>query len=107
MASSRHGNVAVITKEERRYAMAQALANTRLAGHQPSQVFLVDVTAVVEGAMSYDDAIRASAARARGSDKSPPPRWLAPGELTAGTGTGGPIPRAISSRSVRPNASRT
>ncbi|QNK67249.1 antitoxin VbhA family protein [Variovorax sp. PAMC26660] len=52
------------TQEKRRDAMAQALANTRLAGHEPTPRFLADVAAVVAGKMTYDQAIRASAARA-------------------------------------------
>ena len=53
--------------------MAQALANTRLAGHEPTPRFLADVMAVVEGTMTYDQAIGASAARARGRNGSKPP----------------------------------
>ncbi|MBT2336544.1 antitoxin VbhA family protein [Variovorax paradoxus] len=62
-----------MTTEERRDAMAQALASTRIAGHEPTQRFLADVAAVVEGTMTYDQAIRASAARAHGRGESEPP----------------------------------
>jgi hypothetical protein len=55
-------------KEERRDAMAQALANTRIAGHEPTPRFLNDVAAVVEGTMTYEQAIFASAARASDRD---------------------------------------
>lgn len=62
------------TKQERREAMAQALANTRIAGHEPTPRFLADVTAVVEGTMTYDQAIRTSAARARGRAEPESPK---------------------------------
>lgn len=58
------------TKEERLDAMAQALANTRISGHEPTPRFLADTAAVVEGTMTYDEAIRASAARARSRNRS-------------------------------------
>lgn len=58
------------TQEERRDAMAQALANTRLAGHEPTPRFLADAAAVVAGTMTYEQAVRASAARARSRDGS-------------------------------------
>ena len=60
------------TKEERRDAMALALAITRIAGHEPKPRFLADVAAVVEGTMTYDQAVRASAARARSRNGSEP-----------------------------------
>lgn len=56
------------TTQERCDAMAQALATTRIAGHEPTPRFLEDVAAVVEGTMTYDQAIRASAARASDRD---------------------------------------
>lgn len=56
------------TTQKRRDAMAQALATTRIAGHEPTPQFLEDVAAVVEGTMTYDQAIRASAARASERD---------------------------------------
>lgn len=62
----------MIAKEERRAAMAQALANTRISGHEPAPRFLVDTAALVEGTMTYDQAIRDSAARARGRSESEP-----------------------------------
>ncbi len=61
------------TQEERRDAMAQALANTRLAGHEPTPRFLADVAAVVAGTMTYDQAVHASEARARSRNRSEPP----------------------------------
>lgn len=51
------------TTQARCDAMAQALATTRIAGHEPTPRFLEDVVAVVAGTMTYDQAIRASAAR--------------------------------------------
>ena len=59
-------------KEVRGHAIAQALANTRIAGHQPKPRFLADVAAVVAGTMTYDQAVRASAGRARGRNGSEP-----------------------------------
>jgi hypothetical protein len=38
-------------KEERRAAMAQALASARISGHEPTPRFLADAAAVVEGTM--------------------------------------------------------
>ncbi|MGJ7499393.1 antitoxin VbhA family protein [Variovorax sp. ZT5P49] len=60
------------TQEKRRDAMTQALANTRIAGHEPTPRFLADVAAVVEGKMTYEQAIRTSAARARSRNGSEP-----------------------------------
>ena len=60
------------TMEERCSAMAQALANTRITGHEPKPRFLADVAAVVAGTMTYDQAVRASAGRARGRNGSEP-----------------------------------
>jgi hypothetical protein len=74
LASPRSRSAAMSTKQERRKAMAQALANTRLAGHNPTPQFLADATAVVEGTMTYDQAIRASATRARGRNGPESPR---------------------------------
>ncbi len=54
------------TKAERQYAMTQALANTRIEGHKPTPEFLADAAAVVEGKLTYDQAVKASAARATG-----------------------------------------
>lgn len=61
------------TQEERRDAIAQALANTRLAGHEPTPRFLADVAAVVAGTMTYDQAVRASEARALSRNRSEQP----------------------------------
>jgi hypothetical protein len=55
------------SKAERRYAMDQAIANTRIEGHRPTPEFLVDVEMVVDGRMTYEQAVAASAARAAGN----------------------------------------
>jgi hypothetical protein len=61
--------MAVITKAERHLAMAQALANTRISGHVPTDDFLRDCDAVVGGLMTTEQAIEASLARAVGQDR--------------------------------------
>jgi len=58
------------TQEECRDALAQALANTRIAGDEPAPRFLADVAAVVGGTMTHDQAIRASADKAHGRNES-------------------------------------
>ncbi|WP_454902699.1 antitoxin VbhA family protein [Variovorax gossypii] len=60
----------MITQEEHRDALAQALANARIAGHEPAPRFLADVAAVVEGAMTHGQAIRGCADRAHGRNES-------------------------------------
>jgi hypothetical protein len=52
------------TKAERRLAHEQALASTRIEGHQPSPEFLADCEAVIEGTMTNEQARAASLARA-------------------------------------------
>lgn len=54
------------SKAERRYAMDQALASARIEGHQPTPEFLANVEMVVDGRMTYEQAVRASAVRAAG-----------------------------------------
>ena len=56
------------TKAERRYAIEQGLANTRIEGHKPTSDFLADCNAVVEGSLSIDQAIKASVVRATGGE---------------------------------------
>lgn len=58
------------TKAQRRLAHEQALASTRIEGHQPSPEFLADCEAVVEGTMTRDQARAASLARALAKDKA-------------------------------------
>lgn len=57
------------TKAQRRLAHEQALASTRIEGHQPSPEFLADCEAVIEGTMTRDQARAASLARALAKDK--------------------------------------
>nr|WP_145549807.1 antitoxin VbhA family protein [Variovorax boronicumulans] len=58
------------TKAQRRLAHEQALADTRIEGHQPSPEFLADCEAVIEGTMTHDQARAASLARALAKDKA-------------------------------------
>lgn len=48
---------------ERRYAVDQALASTRLEGHVPTPEFLADCEAVVAGSMTGEEARARSLAR--------------------------------------------
>jgi len=48
----------------RQLAMEQALANTRISGHAPTPEFIADCDAVIEGRMTYEQAIAASLERA-------------------------------------------
>lgn len=56
------------SKAERRWAHEQALASTRIEGHQPSPEFMADCEAVVEGTMTNEAARAASLARALARD---------------------------------------
>lgn len=58
------------TKAQRRLAHEQALASTRIEGHQPSEQFLADCEAVIDGTMTREQARAASLARARAKDKA-------------------------------------
>ncbi|MGJ7503665.1 antitoxin VbhA family protein [Variovorax sp. ZT5P49] len=51
------------TKAERRFAITQALANTRIEGHRPTAEFLSDCESVIDGRMTYIEAIQASLSR--------------------------------------------
>lgn len=68
LAPTREANMTKTTKAERHLAHEQALASTRIAGHQPSPEFLADCEAVIEGAMTNEEARAASLARARLKD---------------------------------------
>lgn len=59
-----------IQKIWRRFAHEQALASTRIEGHRPSDEFLSDCEAVIEGAMTRDQARAASLKRALDKDQS-------------------------------------
>lgn len=48
----------------RQLAMEQALANTRISDHAPTPEFIADCDAVIEGRMTYEQAIAASLERA-------------------------------------------
>ena len=63
-------DMTITTKAQRRLAHEQALASTRIEGHQPSPEFLADCEAVVEGTMTRDQARAASLARALAKDKA-------------------------------------
>lgn len=56
------------TEAERRLALEQALANTRIEGHRPTDAFLADVEALAKGAMTPEQAIAAALARAKAAD---------------------------------------
>lgn len=56
----------VAARAARRLAHEQALASTRIEGHQPSAAFLADWEAIIEGTMTHDEARLASLARALG-----------------------------------------
>lgn len=58
------------TKAQRRWAHEQALASTRIEGHQPSAEFLADCEAVIEGTMTNVEARAASLARALAKDRA-------------------------------------
>lgn len=58
------------TKAQRRVAHEQALASTRIEGHQPSAEFLADCEAVIEGTMTREQARAASLARALAAEST-------------------------------------
>lgn len=58
----------ITSKAARRWAHEQALASTRIEGHEPSTEFLADCEAVIDGRMSHDQARAASLARALAKD---------------------------------------
>lgn len=51
-------------EHERREAYRQAIASTRLEGHEPTPEFLADRKAVIQGTMTPDQARSRSLARA-------------------------------------------
>lgn len=53
----------------RHWANEQALASTRLSGHEPSQEFILDYEAVVNGTMAESEARERSLQRARVRDE--------------------------------------
>jgi hypothetical protein len=54
---------------ERRMRMEQALASTRIEGHQPSPEFLADMEAMVTGQLSAEEVRRRIIARAQEADR--------------------------------------
>lgn len=62
--------MAVFSEAERRAAHEQALANTRVSGHQPTAEFLADNEAVIVGAMTESQARARSLARALAQDRA-------------------------------------
>jgi len=57
------------TEAERRIAAEQALANTRIEGHQPTPEFLADMEAMVQGQLTPEQVRAASLARALATDQ--------------------------------------
>lgn len=62
--------MAVFSEAERRAAHEQALASTRVSGHQPTADFLADSEAVIVGAMTELQARARSLARAIAADRA-------------------------------------
>lgn len=55
---------------ERRMRLEQALANTRIEGHQPSAEFLADMQAMVDGQLSAEEVRRRIIERAQSADRT-------------------------------------
>jgi hypothetical protein len=56
------------TEAERRHAIEQAIANTRIEGHEPTGEFLADMEQLAQGAMTPAQVRAASLARALAGD---------------------------------------
>lgn len=54
---------------ERRIRLEQALASTRIEGHQPGPEFLADMEAMVTGQLSAEEVRRRIIARAQEADR--------------------------------------
>lgn len=54
---------------ERRMRLEQALANTRIEGHQPGAEFLADMEAMVTGQLSAEEVRRRVIERAQEADR--------------------------------------
>ncbi|NRF71401.1 antitoxin VbhA family protein [Aquincola sp. S2] len=61
------------TENERRHAIEQAIANTRIEGHEPTPEFMADMEAVAKGSMTTEQARAASLARALAADAAAVP----------------------------------
>lgn len=59
----------VRSKTERRMRLEQALANTRIEGHEPTAEFLADMDAMIEGALTPDQVRQRIIARAQAADE--------------------------------------
>ncbi len=59
----------VRSKAERRMRLEQALANTRIEGHEPTAEFLADMDAMIEGSLTPEQARQRIIARARAADE--------------------------------------
>ncbi len=59
----------VRSKAERRMRLEQALANTRIEGHEPTAEFLADMDAMIEGALTPEQARQRIIARAQAADE--------------------------------------
>lgn len=57
------------TVAERRMRLEQALANTRIEGHQPSVEFLADMQAMVDGQLGAKEVRRRIIERAQAADR--------------------------------------
>lgn len=66
-----------VAKTERRWASEQALANASIEGHLPSQEYLSDCQAWVDGTMTNEEARARCLARALTADKAATERKLA------------------------------
>lgn len=64
-------------KAERRWLNEQALASARIEGHLPSQEYLSDCQAWIDGSMANEEARARSLARALTADKAATERKLA------------------------------
>lgn len=59
----------VRSKAERRMRLEQALANTRIEGHEPTAEFLADMDAMIEGSLTPEQARQRIIARAQAADE--------------------------------------
>lgn len=53
-----------VSEEERRWNWKQALASSRLEGHNPTPEFIADCEAVIKGTMTHEEIRARSLARA-------------------------------------------
>ena len=60
------------TIAERRRDLEQALANTRISGHEPTPEYLADMEALVTGTLSEEEVRQRIVARALAADRRTP-----------------------------------